>query len=90
MPKVKDLEFKAERIWEADILYAANLETGERITVLDRMTGFGNGQRDIETGYRDTNRNFCLASGMFDIREYPELEINEAIEMIKRNSNNIK
>lgn len=57
------------------------------ITVVDRMTGYGNGQRDIETGFRDKFRQFWLASGGFDIREYLPMTINDAIAAIKRNAN---
>jgi len=62
-------------------------ELSDRITVLDRLTGYSGYIRDIETGYRDINNKFWLASGNFDIRDYPELTIVEAIEKIKKNSN---
>ncbi len=57
------------------------------ITVLDRVTGFGDGIRDIETGWRDEDGKFWLASGNFDIREFPELTVQEAINKIKDNAN---
>jgi hypothetical protein len=66
--------------------YIGQFGLSERITVLDRMTGFG--WRDIETGYRDIEGKFWLASGDFDIRDYPELTITEAIAFIKKNANN--
>jgi hypothetical protein len=57
-----------------------------RISVLDRMTGFGH--RDVETGFRDLNNSFWLVSGDFDIRYFPELTANEAINKIKHEANN--
>ena len=68
--------------------YLGQYGLSERITILDRMTGFG--WRDIETGYKDIDGKFWLASGNFDIREYPELTIKEAIAFIKKNANNCK
>ena len=60
------------------------------ITVLDRMTGFGMGMRDIETGFRDVDGKFWLASGGFDIRDKECKTIGDAIACIKRNANNCK
>jgi len=90
---IKDIEWEVNS-WgdeynpERDVLYGFNSEHG-RITVLDRETGYVYGVRDIETGYRDKNNKFCLASCMFDIRDYPELTIQEAIELIKKRSNTV-
>ena len=69
---------------EEDILLAAKTDIG-RISVLDRMTGYG--YRDIETGFTDADGKFWLASGQFDIREYPELPIEDAIALIKQRAN---
>ena len=72
-----------------DILYTYYFDQfglSERITVLDRMTGFSCG-RDIETGYRDREGKFWLASSDFDIRRWPELTLAQAIEKIKTNAN---
>ena len=55
------------------------------LTVLDRMTGFG--RRDTETGFRDKDGNFWLASGMFDVRHSGSKTISEAIEWVKKNAN---
>lgn len=60
------------------------------ITVLDRMTGFGYGVRDIETGFRDMDGKFWLASGGFDVREKNCQTIQDAIDCIKANANNCK
>ena len=87
--KIRDLEFQIEYRFEDDILYGAKIDQG-RITVLDRLTGYSYDIRDVETGFRDLENKFWLASGNFDIREYPYLEICEAIEMIKRCSNTCK
>lgn len=65
--------------------YIGQYGLSDRITVLDRLTGFGS--RDIETGYRDVYGKFWLASGNFDIRYYPELSFAEAIDKIKANAN---
>lgn len=64
--------------------YAHHDEWGS-ITVLDRMTGFG--YRDVETGFRDPDGKFWLASGNFSIRGFPELTVTEAIAKIKENAN---
>ncbi len=57
------------------------------ITVLDRMTGFG--WRDIETGFRDKDGLFWLASGNIDVRYAGVETIGEAIEFIKKNANTV-
>jgi hypothetical protein len=88
--KVSDLEFIRTEHCESDVLYAVNLEDGSMITVLDRETGYCYGIRDIETGYRDSNKKFCLASCGFDIREYFDLSVNDAIELIKKESNTVR
>jgi len=84
--KISDIVFKETRHGDSDILFTAHTEYG-RITILDRMTGYGNGMRDIETGFTEGDGKFWLASGRFDIREYPELSVEEAIEKIKANAN---
>lgn len=57
------------------------------ITVLDRLTGFSGGIRDIETGYRDMTGNFWLASGMQDVRDASVQTVGEAIAWIKSHAN---
>ena len=85
--QIKDIEWNIDTYCEGDnILYAYNFND-QRITVLDRLTGYGYNVRDIETGYRDEDDNFWLASGGFDIRDYPELSREEAILKIKQNAN---
>lgn len=90
--QVKDLTWKEnvtsyDQDYNIDMLHIAAIDNGY-ISVLDRMTGFG--YRDIETGYRDKDGLFWLASGNFDIREYPDYTVEEAIELIKVNANNCK
>ena len=85
--QIKDIEWNNDTYCEGDnILYAYKFN-GQRITVLDRLTGYGYNVRDIETGYCDESENFWLVSGGFDIRDYPELTIEEAILKIKQNAN---
>ena len=86
--KIKDLEFTETTYGEINILWINRNDHGI-ISILDRLTGWGKDGniRDIETGYRDKNDYFWLASGNFDIRNYPELSIEEAIQKIKDNAN---
>lgn len=72
---------------DTQVAFHSNLGS---ITVLDRMTGYGGGIRDIETGFRATDGKFWLASGNFDIRQMGCKTIGEAIECIKRNANNMR
>ena len=67
--------------------YLGHDRISERISVLDRLTGYSGYVRDIETGFKDIYDNFWLASGDFDIRKYPELTLDEAIALIKENAN---
>lgn len=85
--KIKDLVFK-EIVMSSpdDFQWAHHGEFGS-ITILDRMTGYGYGVRDVETGFRSPDRRFWLASGGFDIRNFPDLTVSEAIEKIKENAN---
>ena len=69
-----------------DEIHFATTEFGV-ISVLDRMTGYGGGIRDVETGFIDLNNKFWLASGNFDIRHYKNESIENAIAIIKENSN---
>ena len=62
------------------------------ITIVDRETGFGG--RDTETGFRDVDGNFWLASCNFDIRYAYDFTtksvsktVGQAIELIKRSAN---
>lgn len=75
---------------ESNVSWHADVPEGH-ISILDRMTGYtgmyGFGLRDTETGFRDKDGKFWLASGMFDIRDYATDTIPDAIRRIKKNSN---
>jgi hypothetical protein len=93
--KVSDMQFERSHPFETDVMHSVSVflptQYGvkrTRITVLDRMTGFGH--RDIETGFRDVDGRFWLASGDFDIRWYPQLNVNEAIYKIKKEANSCR
>lgn len=57
------------------------------ITVLDRLTGFGVYVRDTETGFRDMEGKFWLASGMYDVRESGAETFGDAVKWIKERAN---
>lgn len=80
--------FQASQVADDDMICAHNLADGGRITVLDRMTGFG--WRDIETGYRCPSGQFWLASGRVDIRDHLEEfdSEDEMAEWVKQRANN--
>ena len=85
--KLSSLIFEETSPFETDICWAKHLHVGS-ITVVDRMTGFGNGRRDIESGFRDPYGKFWLASGNYDIRSFGGgITVREAIGMIKDNAN---
>jgi hypothetical protein len=85
--KVSDLEWnETTQLQGENTLYTAKVEDFGRFTVLDRLTGWGGGRRDIETGFTDLKESFWLASGMFDIRTYPDLSIESAAELVKEYS----
>lgn len=85
---VKDLQFTESTMCNGeDILYTCHVVNVGRITVLHRMTGYHDCHFDTETGFRDMSNKFWLASGNFDIRQYPDLTIDEAIAKIKQYAN---
>lgn len=85
-------EFSAEMFHEvpdqieSDVQFALHTNLGS-LTVLDRMTGYGYGIRDTETGFRDKKGNFWLASGGVDVRDSECKTIGEAIAWIKARAN---
>ena len=83
--KIKDLTFKEVPMGDPEAVQIAHHAEWGSITVLDRMTGFG--WRDVETGFRDPDGLFWLASGNFNITDFPDLSISEAILTIKQNAN---
>jgi len=78
----KDL-WKRERLGEDNEIFRIYVNDGSAITVLDRR-GY---VRDVETGFRDKDNRFWLASGDFDIRKFGDITIREAIDKIKKNAN---
>ena len=87
--KIKELTFKETKINDENTIYSVFVGN-QRFTVLDRMTGFG--WRGIETGYCDNylapleTPNMWIATG-FDIRNYPDATLEEAVQLIKKNAN---
>lgn len=73
-----------EGSWDEEITQVLHTNLGS-ITILDRRTGFG--YRDTETGYRDLEDYFWLASGMRDVLYSGCKTIGEAIEWVKHNAN---
>ena len=84
--KISEIKFEETTQGDSDTIYVAYTDLG-RITVLDRMTGWGYNTRDTETGFKDNSGKFWLCSGMFDIRDFPDLTIAEAVDKIKENAN---
>jgi len=86
---VSDLDFVEEKLLDGNVCWRAKFDDCQ-FTILDRMTGFGNGIRDTETGYRDKDNLFWLVSGMFDIRDYPDLTTEEAVAKVMELANTCK
>jgi hypothetical protein len=85
--------FSEELFYDVDMSWSSNGDTQKAfhsnlgsLTILDRMTGFG--WRDIETGYRDPQGKFWLASGHCNVLRSGSRTIQEAIDWVKRNANN--
>ena len=85
-PFSADLFHVPSKTFEDDEQVAFHSNLGS-LTVLDRVTGYGNGIRDTETGYRAVNGDFWLASGGYDVRESGCETIGEAIAWVKRKAN---
>lgn len=86
-PFSADLFHMPEYQGEHDESFAFHTNLGS-LTVLDRLTGFSGGIRDIESGFRDPDGNFWLASGDRDVRVSGCKDVGSAIEWIKKNANN--
>lgn len=71
--------------YEQEYQWAFHSNLGS-LTVLDRRTGFR--WRDTETGFRDEDGKFWLASGMIDVRKSGCKTVGEAIEWVKKEANN--
>jgi len=86
---VSELEWKTEARIGDDSLSFVYLPTGDRLSVLTRLTGYGDGNIfDTETGYKDLEGKFWLASGNKDIREHGKLTVEEAVDWVKAHANN--
>lgn len=84
-PFSKEMFVEVDMSWtDGDKQIALHTNLGS-LTVLDRMTGFG--WRDVETGYRDPNGEFWLASGNQDVTKSGAATIGEAIKWIKERAN---
>lgn len=84
---IKNADFSITNICgAANTLYTLKLPEGDRITVLDRETGYLDHRRDIESGYTSAEGVFWLASGGFDARKQ-DMTITETIDWIKQNAN---
>jgi hypothetical protein len=87
-PFSRDLFHEVDMSWsdtDEQKAFHSNLGT---LTVLDRMTGYGNGIRDIETGYRNPSGDFWLASCDRDVLESGAKTVGEAIQWVKKHANN--
>ena len=80
-----DFDFHRIQCYEDDVQYVLHTNLGS-LTVLNRMTGFG--YRDVETGYRDHEGKFWLASGGYDVRHCGAVTFGEAVKWVKENANN--
>ena len=84
---LSEVEFKKITYdYSKDTQWAAHLDCGS-ITVLHRLTGFIGEVWDTETGFRDPEGKFWLASCDFDIRKFDDLTVREAITKIKEYAN---
>jgi len=87
-PFSRDLFYDVDMSYSLDndsqIAFHSNLGS---ITVLNRMTGFGGGMRDTETGFCDPKKRWWLASGMCDVTAPNLSTVGEAIEWIKKFAN---
>ncbi|MGL5553417.1 MAG: hypothetical protein ACRDCV_14045 [Plesiomonas shigelloides] len=71
--------------WSFDISQRAFHSNLGSITVCNRMTGFG--WSDVESGFRDADGVFWLASGGFNIINECNGTVGDAIKLIKENAN---
>lgn len=71
---------------EGDSSYALHTNLGS-LTVVNRKTGFIGSPRDTESGYRDIDGKFWLATGNVDVMESGCKTVGDAIKFVKDNSN---
>lgn len=86
---IGEAEFKEGKYsTDEDKSWFLNIPSIGTISVVNRMTGFLGYGRDTETGFTDTDGAFWLVSYQhFDIREYADISIVKAIQLIKKRSN---
>ena len=74
---------------QPDTLFTCWVEGGHRLTVLDRITGWGGcGIRDVETGQLRAGGGWWLASGMCDVRMAQEVKtLEDAIAWVIEHAN---
>ncbi|MDD4436477.1 MAG: hypothetical protein PHS04_00365 [Tissierellia bacterium] len=84
-PFDKEMFSEVDMSWSEDDKQIALHTNLGSLTVLDRLTGFG--WRDVETGYRDPDGNFWLASGNQDVTRSNVKTIGEAIKWVKERAN---
>ena len=72
--------------FESDKSMALHTNLGS-LTVVDRLTGYSGGIRDTETGYRDPDGKFWLATGGYDVRASGAETMRDAINWVKKNAN---
>ena len=77
---------RTEKQFEDDESFALHTNLGS-LTVLDRRTGFEGYVRDTESGFRDRDGNFWLASGMYDVRNSEVKTVGAAIAWVKERAN---
>jgi len=77
-------EWKHNTYDEYQLILHTNLGS---LTVLDRQTGFGPGIRDVETGFRDPDGKFWLASGGINVIASGCKTVGEAIDYVKAHAN---
>lgn len=83
---IKDVEWAETDVGTEDKLFVLHLTGNTKLTVLDRMTGYGGGIRDIESGFTDSVGKFWLASGGYDVRSHTGT-VEEAIVWVKEKAN---
>ena len=88
---IETIDWRVTNPFEDDVLMSCKIARKtkygiklEKITVLNRMTGFGH--RDVETGYTENDGRFWLASGFFDIRTLTKFTVKQALDKVVENA----
>lgn len=83
--RLSDLEFHLSDYNNEDSFQRVLHTNLGTLTVLERLTGFG--WWDVETGFRDPERKFWLASGECNLLDAGDMTVGEAVEWIKARAN---